>query len=93
MERTGDSLLRTQQIAVETEAVGGEIISDLGTQREALERTRTRLIDTDAELGRSRKIIRKMYLNVFTNKIVLVCIIFLELGILGGVVYWRFFKK
>jgi len=93
LERTGDSLIRTQQIAVETEAVGGEIIGDLGTQREALERARTRLIDTDEELGRSRKIIRKMYLNVFSNKILLVCIILVEAGILAAIVYWKYFKK
>jgi len=93
LERTADSLFRTQQIAVETEAVGGEIIGDLGTQRDALERARNRLIDTDEELGRSRKIVRKMYLNVFSNKILLICIILVEAGILAAVVYFKYFKK
>merc|ERR1712112_186502 len=89
LERTADSLFRTQQIAVETEAVGGEIIGDLGTQRDALERARNRLIDTDEELGRSRKIVRKMYLNVFSNKILLICIILVEAGILAALVYFK----
>ena len=58
LERTGDSLARAQQVfvkqflintllwqfkvAVETDAVAEDIIEDLGTQRETLERTRNR---------------------------------------------------
>ena len=123
LERTGDSLVRAQQVsttrvgsvcsyyascfaplrkcafsslhqvAVETEAVGHEIIGDLGAQRETLERTRTRLVETDVELGRSRKILRKMYLNVFSNKIVLILIILIEVCILGGLLYWKYGTK
>merc|ERR1712183_8744 len=91
---TGTEILyRAQQVAIETDAVGGEIINDLGTQREALERTRTRLIESDLELGRSRRIIKKMYLNVFSNKIILIVIILIEIGILCGIIYWRFGRK
>jgi len=93
LERTGESLVRAQQVAVETDAVADEIIGDLGTQREALERTRNRLIDTDIELGRSRKILKKMYINVFTNKIVLIIIIVIEFCILAGLLYWKFGMK
>ena len=111
LDRTGDSLSRAQQVALETDVVGrlqhsnlyicvhsfcfvgGEIINDLGTQREALERTRTRLIESDLELGRSRRIIKKMYLNVFSNKIILIVIILIEIGILGGVCYWKYGRK
>jgi hypothetical protein len=93
LERTGDSLYRATQVAVETEAVGGAIIEDLGSQRDALERTRNRLIETDLELGKSRRILQKMYLNVVSNKVILLCIILIECGILGGLVYWKFFSK
>merc|ERR1712203_1155047 len=93
LERTGDSLARAQQVAVETDAVAEDIIGDLGTQRETLERTRNRLVETDVELGRSRRIIRKMYLNVFTNKIVLILIIIIEICILAGLLYWKFGTK
>ncbi len=34
------------QVAIETEQVGTVIIEDLGTQRESLERTRNRLVNT-----------------------------------------------
>ena len=40
-----------------------------------------RLVETDVELGRSRRILKKMYLNVFTNKIVLILIIVIEICI------------
>ena len=52
-----------------------------------------RLVETDVELGRSRRILRKMYLNVFTNKIVLVLIIVIEICILAGLLYWKFGTK
>jgi len=38
LERTGESIYRSQQVAIETEQVGVGIIDDLGTQRESLER-------------------------------------------------------
>ena len=81
------------KVSVETEQVGIGIIDDLETQRESLERTRHRLIDTDLQITRSRNILKKMYLNVTTNKIILICIIFIELGILIGLVYWKFIAK
>ena len=51
-----DDVCRSQQAALESEEVGGEIVSDLGVQRETLERARTRLQETNAEISRSRKV-------------------------------------
>jgi len=93
LDRTGESIQRAQQISAETDEVGIGIIDDLETQRESLERTRTRLIDTDTQITSSRNILKKMYLNVRANKIILICIIFIELGILIGLVYWKFIAK
>ena len=72
---------------------GNEIIHDLGSQRETLERTRARLVETDLELSRSRRILKKMYVNVFSNKIILIVIILIEIGILSGVIYWKYGRK
>lgn len=52
-----------------------------------------RLVETDVELGRSRQILRRMYLNVFSNKILLIVIIIIETCILGGLLYWKFGVK
>ncbi|KAK3597425.1 hypothetical protein CHS0354_040163 [Potamilus streckersoni] len=89
--RASESLFRTQQIAAETDQVGVEIIDELGRQRETLERTRDRLVDTESNLSRSRKILKTMATRVMTNKMILIVIILLELGILGGMVYYKFF--
>jgi len=93
LSRTGESLNRAQQIAIETDEVGNEIIQDLGSQREALERTRARLVESDLELSRSRRILRKMYTNVISNKVILIVIILIEIGILAGVLYWKYGRK
>lgn len=93
IDRTTETVYRTQQIAAETDQVGIAVVDELGTQREALIRTKERLVDTDMNLTRSRKILRSMYRKVMTNKLILVVIIILELGILAAVVWYRFFRK
>ena len=69
------------------------MISDLGTQRESLQRTRDRLEDTDAELTRAQRLLRVMYARVITNKLLLIAIIVTELALLGAAIYIKFFKK
>ena len=93
LERTSQSILRSQQVALESEEVGGEIVSDLGVQRETLERARNRLQETNAEISRSRKVIRRIYLGVLQNKAVLIAVIVVELLIICALVYWKFIAK
>lgn len=93
LERTSASIARSTAIAVETEQVGTEVLGELGTQRDTLTRTRDRLIDTEGELSRSKRIIRSLSCNVLYNKILLILIILLECAILGAVIYWKFFMK
>lgn len=92
IDRTTQSVNRTQQIAAETDQVGIAVVDELGTQREALIRTKERLVDTDSNLSRSRKILRSMYRRVMTNKLILIVIIILEIAILCGIVYYRFIR-
>ncbi|XP_015927522.1 vesicle transport through interaction with t-SNAREs homolog 1B [Parasteatoda tepidariorum] len=92
IERTGQTITRTQQIAAETDQVGIAVVDELGAQRESLIRTKERLVDTDANLSRSRKILRSMYRRVMTNKLILIVIIILEVAILFGVAYYKFFR-
>ncbi len=80
-------------MAIETEEVGHEIVNDLGVQREALERTRTRLQETNSEISRSRKVLRRILRGVLQNKAVLIVIIVVELAILIALVYLKFFAK
>ncbi|GAB6020518.1 Vesicle transport through interaction with t-SNAREs 1B [Chamberlinius hualienensis] len=91
LDRTSQSIARSTQVAVETEQIGHEIISEMGEQRETLLRARDHLEGTDANITQSRKILKSMYLKVMTNKLILAVIIIMELAILVGVVYWKFF--
>ena len=36
---------------------------------------------------------KKMYLNVFSNKIILIVIIIIEIAILAGVIYYKYGRK
>ncbi|KAM8921199.1 vesicle transport through interaction with t-SNAREs homolog 1B [Pelodytes ibericus] len=93
LNRTTDSIVRTHRIAAETDAIGTDIIEELGEQREQLERTKGRLVNTSENLSRSRKILRSMSRKIVTNKLLLSIIILLELAILGALVYYKFFRK
>uniref|UniRef100_A0A3P9K053 Vesicle transport through interaction with t-SNAREs 1B n=1 Tax=Oryzias latipes TaxID=8090 RepID=A0A3P9K053_ORYLA len=87
------SIERSQRIAVETEQIGRDIIEELGGQREQLDRTRDRLVNTGENLSRSRKVLRAMSRRLMTNKLLLAVIILMELAILGAVIYLKFFRK
>ncbi|XP_017267425.1 vesicle transport through interaction with t-SNAREs homolog 1B [Kryptolebias marmoratus] len=93
LNNASQSIERSHRIAAETEQIGTEIIEELGEQREQLDRTRDRLVNTGENLGRSRKILRAMSRRLMTNKLLLAIIILMELAILGAVVYLKFFKK
>ncbi|KAM4625016.1 vesicle transport through interaction with t-SNAREs homolog 1B [Polymixia lowei] len=87
------SIERSQRIATETDQIGTDIIEELGEQREQLDRTRNRLVNTGENLSRSRKVLRAMSRRLMTNKLLLAVIIVMELAILGAVIYLKFFRK
>jgi vesicle transport through interaction with t-SNAREs protein 1 len=91
LERTAESLARSQRTAVATEQVGEEVVSELSAQRETLLRSKQRLADTDHELSQTHVLLRKMTLRVLTNKIILIVIILLEICILAAICYIKFF--
>ncbi|XP_006113460.1 vesicle transport through interaction with t-SNAREs homolog 1B [Pelodiscus sinensis] len=93
LNRATQSIDRSHRIAAETDQIGTEIIEELGDQREQLERTKSRLVNTNENLSKTRKILRSISRRVITNKLLLSVIILIELAILGGVVYYKFFRK
>ncbi|XP_078246522.1 vesicle transport through interaction with t-SNAREs homolog 1B isoform X2 [Pogona vitticeps] len=60
LNRASQSIERSHQIAAETDQIGTDIIEELGEQREQLERTKGRLVNTSENLSKSRKILRSM---------------------------------
>lgn len=93
LERTNQSVLRAEMVSRESEAIGQEVIGELGEQRESLVRTRDRLDGTNHDLKRTRVILRSINRRLLTNKCMLIFIIILEIFILLIVVYFRFIKK
>nr|KAF6503431.1 vesicle transport through interaction with t-SNAREs 1B [Molossus molossus] len=93
LNRATQSIERSHRIAAETDQIGSEIIEELGEQRDQLERTKNRLVNTSENLSKSRKILRSMSRKVTTNKLLLSIVILLEIAILGALVYYKFFHK
>lgn len=91
--RTGESIMRSEQAALEAEAIGTGVISELGVQRESLVRARDRLVETDLHVSRSRRMIQSIRRRVFYNKLFLIVIIFIESVTLSVLIYLKLFKK
>lgn len=84
---------RAEIVARETEEIGTAVTDELGGQREALLRTRSRLTDANQNLRKSHRIIRSINMTLMTNKCLLLVIILLEVGILSAIVFMRFIRK
>ena len=63
---------RSTAVAHETEEIGGTIVNDLSVQRETLERARGMLHETDVELSRSRRILKRISRGTLHNKVLVV---------------------
>lgn len=92
LERTSASLARSNQVAIETEYIGTEVITELDEQRETLLRSQRRLDDANADLSKSSALLRAMQRNVFYNKLTLILIIALEIVCLIGLLILKFKK-
>ncbi|XP_063749044.1 vesicle transport through interaction with t-SNAREs homolog 1A isoform X4 [Eleginops maclovinus] len=68
LERSSRRLEAGYQIAVETEQVGQEILSNLHSDREKIQRARERLRETDANLGKSSRILTGMLRRIIQNR-------------------------
>ncbi|XP_068439955.1 vesicle transport through interaction with t-SNAREs homolog 1A isoform X1 [Clinocottus analis] len=68
LERSSRRLEAGYQIAVETEQVGQEILSNLNSDREKIQRARERLRETDANLGKSSRILTGMLRRIIQNR-------------------------
>ncbi|XP_059387133.1 vesicle transport through interaction with t-SNAREs homolog 1A-like isoform X1 [Carassius carassius] len=69
LERSSRRLEAGYQIAVETEQVGQEILTNLHSDREKIQRSRDRLRETDANLGKSSRILTSMLRRIIQNRV------------------------
>ncbi|KAK3077166.1 hypothetical protein LTS18_011039 [Coniosporium uncinatum] len=75
LERSSNRIRESQRIALETEDIGRNVLGDLGRQRETIENTRGRLLESEGYTDRSIKTLRGMARRMATNKIITIAII------------------
>nr|XP_054099291.1 vesicle transport through interaction with t-SNAREs homolog 1A isoform X2 [Callithrix jacchus] len=71
LERSSRRLEAGYQIAVETEQIGQEMLENLSHDREKIQRARERLRETDANLGKSSRILTGMLRRLECNGTIL----------------------
>ncbi|XP_062988726.1 vesicle transport through interaction with t-SNAREs homolog 1A isoform X2 [Elgaria multicarinata webbii] len=71
LERSSRRLEAGYQIAVETEQIGQDILENLSHDREKIQRARERLRETDANLGKSSRILTGMLRRIIQNRILI----------------------
>nr|QNH82210.1 vesicle transport v-SNARE protein 1a [Sogatella furcifera] len=74
VERTGKKLTAGYQVLLETEDIGNQVLRDLHSQRETIQKSRSRLRETNAELGRSNRIINSMINRSLQHRFILTAI-------------------
>uniref|UniRef100_A0ABI7W1N2 t-SNARE coiled-coil homology domain-containing protein n=1 Tax=Felis catus TaxID=9685 RepID=A0ABI7W1N2_FELCA len=72
LERSSRRLEAGYQIAVETEQIGQEMLENLSHDREKIQRARERLRETDANLGKSSRVLTGMLRRIIQNRILVV---------------------
>jgi len=74
IERGTRRLDAGHKVAIETEELGAEILRDLHEQGETIEKSRERLRQMNADLGKSSRVLSAMLMRVIQNRIALVVV-------------------
>ncbi|KAE8589368.1 hypothetical protein XENTR_v10017542 [Xenopus tropicalis] len=72
LERSSRRLEAGYQVAVETEQIGQNILENLNQDREKIQRARERLRETDANLGKSSRVLTGMLRRIIQNRVLVV---------------------
>ncbi|XP_055376363.1 vesicle transport through interaction with t-SNAREs homolog 1A [Condylostylus longicornis] len=71
IERTGNRLTEGYRIVLETEQIGNQVLQDLHHQRETIENTRSKIRETNADLGRSSRTLNSIMMRALREKCIL----------------------
>ncbi|XP_038061924.1 vesicle transport through interaction with t-SNAREs homolog 1A-like isoform X1 [Patiria miniata] len=93
LERTGKKLDAGYRMTIETEELGQGILDNLHRDREKIQRSRTRLRDTDAGVGQSSRVLSGMMRRIIQNRILMVFLAIVFLAIIIIVIYFITKKK
>jgi len=75
IERGTRRLQEANRVAIESEQIGADILSNLQKDRETINRTRARVRDTEFNLGESSRILSGMIRRALQNRVILYSII------------------
>ncbi|KAF2624223.1 V-snare-domain-containing protein [Macroventuria anomochaeta] len=90
LNRSSGRLRESQRIALETEQIGAGTLSDLHRQRETIEHTRERLLESESYTDRSIKTLRGMARRMATNRIITIAIITVLVLLIIAVIWSKF---
>ncbi|CAH0564041.1 unnamed protein product [Brassicogethes aeneus] len=88
IERTGKKLEEGYRVVLETQEIGTQVLKNLGEQRETIQRSRSRIRETNEDLSQSSRIMNSMILRAIQQKVVLFCVgFFFIIAICFGVYF------
>jgi len=90
LDRSSQRLRDSQRIANETEDIGRGTLADLHVQREQIQNTRGRILESEGYVDRSVKTLRGMSRRMATNRIITIAIITVLVILIVAVVVSKF---
>ncbi|XP_057321337.1 vesicle transport through interaction with t-SNAREs homolog 1A [Microplitis mediator] len=93
IDRTGRTLQNGYRMILETEDIGAQVLKDLSDQRETIQRSRTRLRETDADIGRGSRILSGMIFRSLQQRFILAAVFVVLLIVACFVIYFSFNSK
>ncbi|XP_051170688.1 vesicle transport through interaction with t-SNAREs homolog 1A [Leptopilina boulardi] len=90
IDRTGRTLQNGYRMVLETEEIGTQVLKDLHDQRETIQRSRGRLRDTDAELGRGSRLLSGMIFRALQQRLILAGVTLVLIFVGCFVIYYSF---
>jgi len=92
LDESSERLVNTHRIAVETETIGENVLGEMNTQKQTLERARDNLSTIDDNVTKGRRILSSMSRRIATNKLILAFIILILLAANGLVIYFKWVR-
>ncbi|KAG7189017.1 hypothetical protein KM043_008610 [Ampulex compressa] len=93
IDRSGRTLQNGYRMVLETEEIGTQVLKDLHDQRETIQRSRGRLRETDADLGRGSRLLSGMIMRSLQQRIILAVVALALVIVACFVVYYSFKSK
>jgi len=92
LHRSNATLLEARRTAEATVETGANILSNLESQRETMERSLGRIGEINSKLAQSSRILSAMARRVATNKLIMAAIVLVLVGAIALIVWLKWFN-